>query len=120
LSRLSRRAARLARHAVARPKRLSLVGARLRAIVLLAGIGLRLAPQPGGSQRAGAIEDRVGDRGQVRVDALEVADDVEVQRAGLDAGRPSPERAAPDGGVHRPRSTTMSQRAALAFGAPTM
>src|SRR5688572_20225971 len=40
--------------------------------------------QPCGLQRAGLLEDRVGDRADVRVDALEVVDDVQVQRAGLD------------------------------------
>src|SRR5687767_8364635 len=35
-------------------------------------------------QGAGLLEDRVGDRADVRVDALEVVDDVEVQRARLD------------------------------------
>src|SRR5262245_31616806 len=40
-----------------------------------------------GRQRAGRLEDRVGDRTDVRIDALQVADQVEVQRAGLDALR---------------------------------
>src|SRR6185436_8598750 len=38
-------------------------------------------------ERARRFEDRVGDRADVRVDALEVADQVDVQRAGLDALR---------------------------------
>src|SRR5436190_18746205 len=44
-----------------------------------------LARQPALPELAGLLQDRIGDRGQVRVDALEVAQDIEVQRAGLDA-----------------------------------
>ena len=42
---------------------------------------MAVGDQAAGAQLARLLEDRVGDRGDVRVDALEVADDVEVQRA---------------------------------------
>jgi hypothetical protein len=38
-------------------------------------------------QLAGLVEDRKGDRADVRVDALQVAQDVEVQGARVDALR---------------------------------
>src|SRR6186997_1500400 len=47
---------------------------------------LRLA-DPGRREGAGRLEDRVGDAADVRVDPLEVADQVEVERARLDALR---------------------------------
>ena len=48
----------------------------------------RLAiPQPVGLQFAGCLENRIGDRADVRVDALEVAQDVEMERARLYAFR---------------------------------
>ena len=45
--------------------------------------------QPRVGELAGRLEDRIGDRGQVAVDALEVADHVDVDRAGLDRFRPA-------------------------------
>ena len=48
----------------------------------------RLAiPQSVGLQFAGCLENRIGDRADVRVDALEVAQDVEMERARLYAFR---------------------------------
>src|SRR5688500_18128155 len=45
-------------------------------------------------ERPGLLEDRIGDRADVRVDALEVVDDVEVQRTGLDRLHGLPGKAA--------------------------
>jgi hypothetical protein len=53
----------------------------------LAAVLLMAAALEQGCQRTGRFEDGVGDRADVRVDALEVADQVQVQRAGLDALR---------------------------------
>ena len=52
------------------------------------GFGIPLA-QAAVVQFAGELQDRIGDRGQVPVDALEVADDVEMDRARLDRFRPA-------------------------------
>ena len=51
--------------------------------------GLRRSPrlQPRPRQQAALLEHRIGHRGQQRVDLLEVADGVEVDRAGLDTLR---------------------------------
>ena len=46
-------------------------------------------PQPARLQLAGRFQDRIGDRADMRINALEVAQDVEMQRARLDAcGQP--------------------------------
>src|SRR6185369_10776480 len=42
-------------------------------------------PDPRLRQRPRRLQDRIGDRADVRVDALQVADQVQVQRARLDA-----------------------------------
>jgi hypothetical protein len=43
--------------------------------------------RPAGLQFAGCLENRIGDRADVRVDALEVTQDVEMERARLYAFR---------------------------------
>ena len=45
--------------------------------------------EPRIGELAGRLEDRIGHRGEVAVDALEVADHVHVDRAGLDRFRPA-------------------------------
>ena len=68
-------------------------------------------------QLAGLVEDREGDRADVRVDALEVAQDVEVQRARIDAFAAGRRAAAPDGSRPpgaRPRARRPSRRSACA------
>src|SRR3546814_17499603 len=44
--------------------------------------------QPAGAQRSRLLEQRIGHRGDVAVDSLQVADQVEVQAAALDRLRP--------------------------------
>jgi len=46
-----------------------------------------LIPQPARLQLAGSLEDRIGDRTDMRVDALEVAQHIEMERTRLDAFR---------------------------------
>src|SRR5262245_62050746 len=48
----------------------------------------RLCRKPAPARLAGLLEDGIGDRHQMRVDALQVAQDVEMERAGLDRLRP--------------------------------
>src|SRR5690606_16954124 len=52
--------------------------------VRLVHIGRRDAAQPSIPQLAGPFEDRIGDRGDVAVNALQVPQNVEVEGAGLD------------------------------------
>jgi hypothetical protein len=47
-------------------------------------------PQPVGLQFAGSFKNRISDRADVRVDALEVAQHVEMERACLYAFRSTP------------------------------
>src|SRR6202035_1956844 len=49
------------------------------------GVAGRVLPR---RQLAGSFQHRISDRADVRVNALEVAQDIEVQRARLDAFRP--------------------------------